>query len=92
MQGWNHFCSYCIVLYTRGKIRSRKKEDIINGILYLKKQNYKEIILLGQNASSYGLDFKNNYRFISLLQDVAKTNIPIIRFGTLNPWSFDQIL
>ena len=64
MYGCDKFCTYCIVPYTRGKVRSRKKEDILNEVKYLVENGYKDITLLGQNVNSYGLDFKDsNYYF-----------------------------
>lgn len=90
MDGCNHFCTYCIVPYTRGQQISRPKEDIINEIKQLIKNGCKEITLIGQNVNDYGLDFKNkNYVFHNLLEDVAKLNIKRIRFSTSNPWNFD---
>jgi tRNA-2-methylthio-N6-dimethylallyladenosine synthase len=85
MYGCDKFCTYCIVPYTRGQIRSRSKEDILAEINNLKNNGYKEITLLGQNVNSYGLDFNNQYRFADLLLDVAKTGIARIRFATSNP-------
>lgn len=89
MYGCDHFCSYCIVPYTRGTIRSRDRLDIIKEVLELKKQGYKDITMLGQNVNSYGIDLNKNYRFVNLLEDVAKTGIKRIRFATSNPWNFD---
>ncbi|MBR2651948.1 radical SAM protein [bacterium] len=64
MYGCDKFCTYCIVPYTRGKVRSRLKEDIINEVQDLIQQGYKDITLLGQNVNSYGIDFKNqDYKF-----------------------------
>jgi tRNA-2-methylthio-N6-dimethylallyladenosine synthase len=85
MYGCDKFCTYCIVPYTRGKIRSRSKEDILNEINRLIKQGYQEITLLGQNVNSYGNDFGIEYHFWNLLEDVALTNIPRVRFATSNP-------
>lgn len=90
MYGCDHFCSYCIVPYTRGTIRSRHKEDILNEINYLIKRGYKEITLLGQNVNSYGIDLNNGYNFAKLLEDVSKTKVPRVRFATSNPWNFSQ--
>ncbi len=91
MYGCNKFCTYCIVPYTRGKERSRLKEDILNEVIELKENGYKEITLLGQNVNSYGKDFENyNYDFADLLEDVAKTNIDRIRFTTSHPWDFSE--
>lgn len=90
MYGCNKFCTYCIVPYTRGKERSRLKEEILQEVLELKEQGYQEITLLGQNVNSYGKDFQDNYNFASLLEDVAKTGIPRIRFTTSHPWDFSD--
>lgn len=88
MYGCNKFCSYCIVPFTRGRIKSRPKKDIISEIKTLIAKGYKEVTLLGQNVNSYGLDLKTNYHFANLLEDVAKTKISRIRFCTSNPWNF----
>ncbi len=89
MYGCDKFCTYCIVPYTRGKQRSRMKDDIINEINDLIKQGYKEVTLLGQNVNAYGKDFKNiSYNMKDLLLDVAKTKIERIRFVTSHPWDF----
>lgn len=91
MYGCDHFCTYCIVPYTRGKIRSRRKEDILKEVNELIKNGYKEVTLLGQNVNAYGIDFKmEKYDFSDLLQDVANTKISRIRFATSNPWNFDN--
>ncbi|MDR0985629.1 MAG: tRNA (N6-isopentenyl adenosine(37)-C2)-methylthiotransferase MiaB [Mycoplasmataceae bacterium] len=89
MYGCDKFCTYCIVPYTRGRIRSRGKDDILNEINNLVKHGCKEVTLLGQNVNSYGIDINNKYYFSNLLEDVAKTNIPRVRFVTCNPWNFD---
>ena len=90
MYGCDKFCTYCIVPYTRGKIRSRLKDDIINEILDLIKNGYKEVTLLGQNVNSYGIDLQEKIDFATLLEEVAKTNIRRIRFATSNPWNWDK--
>lgn len=90
MYGCDKFCTYCIVPYTRGKERSRYKEDIIFEIEELIKQGYKEICLLGQNVNAYGKDLGIDYAFADLLNDVAKTGIPRIRFMTSHPWDFND--
>ena len=90
MRGCNNFCHYCIVPYTRGKQRSRTKEDIIKECQNLVDLGYKEITLLGQNVNSYGKDLYLDYSFASLLEDVAKTNIARLRFTTSHPWDFTQ--
>ena len=86
--GCDKFCTYCIVPYTRGRQRSREKEDILKEIDNLIKEGYKEVTLLGQNVNAYGKDLYDNYSLAELLEDVAKTNIPRIRFMTSHPWDF----
>ncbi len=88
--GCDKFCTYCIVPYTRGKQRSRTKEDILKECEELVELGYKEITLLGQNVNSYGKDLYDDYSFASLLEDVAKTKIPRLRFTTSHPWDFTQ--
>ena len=58
----------------------------------MKDNGYQEITLLGQNVNSYGKDFHNDYDFASLLEDVAKTGIPRIRFTTSHPWDFSDAM
>ena len=86
--GCNKFCTYCIVPYTRGRERSRKKEDILKEVDSLVKDGYKEITILGQNVNAYGKDLYDDYHMGELLEDIAKTGIPRIRFMTSHPWDF----
>ncbi len=86
--GCNKFCTYCIVPYTRGRERSRKKEDILNEVEKLVKDGYKEVTLLGQNVNAYGKDLYSDYNLANLLEDVAKTKIARVRFTTSHPWDF----
>ena len=86
--GCDKFCTYCIVPYTRGTQRSRKKESIIKEIEKLKSEGYKEVTLLGQNVNAYGKDLYEDYTLANLLIDGAKTNIERIRFVTSHPWDF----
>lgn len=88
MYGCDKFCTYCIVPYTRGRERSRKKEDIIAEVMCLKEQGYKQVTLLGQNVDAYGKDFGDEYAFADLLESVAKTGIERIRFVTPYPSDF----
>lgn len=88
MYGCDKFCTYCIVPFTRGCQRSRLPKDILNEVENLKKEGYLEITLLGQNVNAYGKDLNIDYNMASLLEDVAKTNIPRIRFVTSHPWDF----
>ena len=93
MYGCDEFCTYCIVPYTRGKERSRRKEYIIEEVRDLVSRGYKEITLLGQNVNSYGLDFENyNYSFANLLEDLSDLGVPRIRFTTSHPKDFSDDL
>ncbi|MDD6879088.1 MAG: tRNA (N6-isopentenyl adenosine(37)-C2)-methylthiotransferase MiaB [bacterium] len=86
--GCDKFCTYCIVPFTRGKQRSRMPKNIINEVKDLVHDGYQEVTLLGQNVNAYGKDLDINYGMEDLLRDVAKTNIPRIRFVTSHPWDF----
>ena len=86
--GCDKFCTYCIVPYTRGKQRSRKMEDILKEVNELKENGCKEVTLLGQNVNAYGKDLNLGYDLADLLENVAKTNIPRVRFITSHPWDF----
>ena len=86
--GCDKFCTYCIVPYTRGRERSRKKEDILNEIDELIKDGYKEVSLLGQNVNAYGKDLYDDYNLGDLLEEIAQKDIPRIRFMTSHPWDF----
>ncbi len=86
--GCDKFCTYCIVPYTRGSQRSRKKEDILEEIKKLKEDGYKEVTLLGQNVNAYGKDLYDDYNLANLLKDVSDIGIDRIRFVTSHPWDF----
>lgn len=90
MYGCDKFCTYCIVPYTRGKQRSRTRDDILKEVLDLKEKGYKEVTLLGQNVNAYGKDLNGGESFATLLEEVAKTDIPRIRFTTSHPWDFSD--
>ncbi|MCK9235914.1 MAG: tRNA (N6-isopentenyl adenosine(37)-C2)-methylthiotransferase MiaB [Acholeplasmataceae bacterium] len=89
MFGCDEFCTYCIVPYTRGKERSRSKEDILEEVKELVLSGYQEITLLGQNVNAYGKDRKDGYTFGDLLRDLDKTGIERIRFTTSHPHDLD---
>ena len=90
MYGCDKFCTYCIVPYTRGKQRSRLPEDIIAEVKDLVNDGYMEVTLLGQNVNAYGKDLEIDYNLANLLEAVAKTGIPRIRFVTSHPWDFSE--
>lgn len=83
--GCNQFCSYCIIPYTRGRARSRKKEQILEEIRSLGKEGYKEVVLTGIHLSSYGKDLEHT-SLLDLIQEVSKIEeIRRIRLGSLEP-------
>ena len=91
MFGCDEFCTYCIVPYTRGKERSRSKEEIVEEVNELVKQGYQEVTLLGQNVNAYGKDKKeDDYTFGDLLRDLNDTGINRIRFTTSHPHDLDK--
>lgn len=88
--GCNKFCTYCIVPYTRGRERSRKKEDILAEVDELIKDGFKEVTLLGQNVNAYGKDLYDDYNLGDLLEEIALKDIPRVRFMTSHPWDFND--
>ncbi|MCR4404615.1 MAG: tRNA (N6-isopentenyl adenosine(37)-C2)-methylthiotransferase MiaB [Candidatus Acetothermia bacterium] len=84
-EGCDHFCSYCIVPYTRGRLRSRPMEEVQAEVEELARQGYKEVTLLGQNVNAYGKDLFGEGRFAALLRRVAETGIRRIRFTSSHP-------
>lgn len=85
MYGCNNFCSYCIVPYVRGRERSRASARIIEEAKALYADGVKEIMLLGQNVNSYGLDVEGELSFAQLLAELDKIGIERIRFMTSHP-------
>ena len=85
MYGCNNFCSYCIVPYVRGRERSRASARIIEEARQLKEDGVKEIMLLGQNVNSYGLDVEGELSFAQLLERLDEIGIERIRFMTSHP-------
>lgn len=69
--GCNNFCSYCIIPYTRGNVRSKEKQDVIKEITTLVNDGHKEIVLTGIHTGHYGED-NENYKFPDLLKDIIK--------------------
>jgi len=86
--GCDKFCTYCIVPFTRGQERSRRREDILKEVAALVRDGYMEVTLLGQNVNAYGKDLYPDYSLANLLEDVSRTGIPRIRFMTSHPWDF----
>ena len=86
--GCDRFCSYCIIPYARGRVRSRKPESIVSEIEKIAKEGIKEVVITGIHIASYGKDFKNDYRLIDLLEELNKINgieRIRIRLGSIEP-------
>ena len=84
--GCNQFCSYCIIPYARGRVRSRKFENVIAEVERLAANGFKEVVLTGIHLSSYGVDFEEDTGLLELIQAVnAVKGIERIRLGSLEP-------
>ena len=84
--GCNQFCSYCIIPYTRGRVRSRSIEEIEKEVRDLVNVGYKEVILTGIHISSYGLDFEDSIQLIELVEKVAEIEgVKRLRISSLEP-------
>ena len=82
--GCNQFCSYCIIPYARGRVRSRKREDVLKEIRQLAENGYQEVVLTGIHLSSYGVDIGDS--LLHLIEEVHKIEgIARIRLGSLEP-------
>jgi len=91
--GCDRFCSYCIIPYARGRVRSRKPENIISEITQIASKGIKEVVITGIHIASYGKDFAmskdsklTNYRLIDLLEEINEIQgIKRIRLGSIEP-------
>ena len=84
--GCNNFCSYCIIPYARGRIRSRCKDSVLNEVKEIVKLGIKEVVLTGIHIASYGKDKNDGYFLIDLLEDINKIEgLERIRLGSLEP-------
>ena len=84
--GCDRFCSYCIIPYARGRVRSRKPEHILSEIRKIAKKSIKEVVITGIHIASYGKDFKQEYRLIDLLEEMNEIEgIERIRLGSIEP-------
>ena len=82
--GCNQFCSYCIIPFARGRVRSRKLEDVIQEVTKLAENGFKEVVLTGIHLSSYGVDTDDS--LIHLIEEVHQVaGIERIRLGSLEP-------
>ena len=86
--GCNQFCTYCIIPYARGRVRSRNIESVLKEVRALAKKGYKEVVLTGIHLSSYGVDFPEEKKetLLSLIRAVHEIEgIKRIRLGSLEP-------
>ena len=91
--GCDRFCSYCIIPYARGRVRSRKPQSIISEVTKIAERGIKEVVITGIHIASYGKDFAfskeqelQNYRLIDLLEEINKIEgIQRIRLGSIEP-------
>lgn len=84
--GCDRFCSYCIIPYARGRVRSRKIESVIEEVKELAQNEVKEVIVTGIHVASYGKDLKEEIALIDLLEEINKIEgIQRIRLGSLEP-------
>ena len=84
--GCDRFCSYCIIPYARGRVRSRKIENIIEEIKSIVEEGIKEVVITGIHVASYGKDFKDGTSLIDLLEEINKIdNLKRIRLSSIEP-------
>ena len=84
--GCNQFCTYCIIPYARGRVRSREVEDVILEVRALAENGYREVVLTGIHLSSYGIDFDGERHLLELIRAVHEVEgIRRIRLGSLEP-------
>ena len=84
--GCNQFCTYCIIPYARGRVRSRVMEEVLREVRELAEGGYKEVVLTGIHLSSYGIDFDRERHLLELIRAVHEVDgIERIRLGSLEP-------
>ena len=89
--GCQNFCSYCIVPYARGPVRSRSIENIVKEATRLSNKGFKEIVLTGISVNSYGKDLKNGHTLKDVIKEVCKVQgIERVRLSSIDPGAFDD--
>ena len=84
--GCNQFCTYCIIPYARGRVRSRRKEEVVAEVMRLAGNGCREVVLTGIHLSSYGVDLEEKETLLTLIRAVhAVDGIDRIRLGSLEP-------
>ncbi|MDR5657974.1 tRNA (N(6)-L-threonylcarbamoyladenosine(37)-C(2))-methylthiotransferase MtaB [Serpentinicella sp. ANB-PHB4] len=90
-EGCNQYCSYCIIPYARGRIRSRNKEEIVKEVENLVKNGFKEIVLTGIHVASYGKDWNEENSLLSLLLHLNNIEgLKRLRLSSLEPTLFNE--
>lgn len=90
--GCDRFCSYCLIPYARGRVRSRRPESVISEIKSIAQEGIKEVVVTGIHVASYGKDFKENYQLIDLLEEINQIDgIERIRLGSVEPLLIDDV-
>ena len=89
--GCDRFCTYCLIPYARGRVRSREPQNVINEIKQITRQGIKEVVITGIHVASYGKDFKYEYKLIDLLEEINQIQgIERIRLGSIEPLLIDD--
>ena len=91
--GCDRFCSYCIIPYARGRVRSREPEHIIKEIKQIANEGIKEVVITGIHIASYGKDFKKDYKLIDLLEKDVKIALSNSKKGYMMPcdiWHLEE--
>lgn len=84
--GCDRFCSYCLIPYARGRVKSRKPENVIEEVKELVIKGFKEIVVTGIHIASYGKDFGNGYELIDLLEEINGIDgLERVRLGSIEP-------
>ena len=84
--GCDRYCTYCLIPYARGRIRSRKPESVISEVTKIAQNGIKEVVITGIHVASYGRDFESKYELIDLLEEINKVpGIERVRLGSIEP-------
>lgn len=84
--GCDRFCTYCLIPYARGRVRSREPKSVIEEIKQIAQKGIKEVVITGVHVASYGKDLKNEYKLINLLEEINQIDgIERIRLGSIEP-------
>ena len=89
--GCNNFCSYCLIPYAKGRVRSRKPESVIKEVKEIVATGIKEVVITGIHVASYGKDFEEKYRLIDLLEEINKIDgLKRIRLRLIRTKSYNR--